>query len=237
MERLDRHDEQVVLIAAHGGRTLGLEKAHDPAREASRADGASDDLRSFAEELLLNGAADHADGGTIQKELRLHFALLEGASVDDFAVVDRKVVVVRADHARLPVAPVGHDRHGLGGLRRHGDDARDLALERIGVLEREVRRAHALARPHAKTGTQHQLVVAEGLDLRANGLRGPVADRHHRDHGHDADHDAEHGEQASERISTDLAHGQHECIPDHDAASVLLSLMSRPSLKTRWRFA
>ena len=224
---LQGHHEKIVLVAPHGGASLGGKKTDHAAGEASRADARADHRTVFTEEFPTDRFADYAHG-----RARLNFPVLEIPAFRQRAVVDVEIGVRRADDARRPVPAVPDHRDGSGSLRRHPFDPGDLRGKRPHVGKLEVGRAHRLTGAEAHARAQRQLIVPEGFDLFTNRTARAVADRHHRDDRRDADDDAEDRQKTAHRNARDLADGKQKGISDHGSPPTV-SEMSSPSRKSR----
>ncbi len=104
VQRAQRHQHRVVLVAAHRRLALRLQQADHLARELLHADGAADGIGG-AEELRAHRLADDAD-----RRAGLLLGLREGPAGGERPVADRQVVGGRAGDGRGPV--LRHRHHG-----------------------------------------------------------------------------------------------------------------------------
>ena len=201
LDRLQGHDDDVVLVGAEAGGALGLEHADDLAGDLLQPDGGTERI-AVAEQRRLGGVAENAGGGA-----RLQLRIGEFAPLDHRPVARIEEAVVGAGDAH-GVVEVAVDRRHLGaGGRRHDAHALHLGGDRLDVTQAEAlrrRAGHVRPRP-AAGGAHHQQVRTELGNAAGDLRRGALAERHHDDDRGDADDDAEHGEERAQRIAHDRA--------------------------------
>jgi hypothetical protein len=204
-----RDHHHVVLIVAHAAdRRRFLQHAHDRVFHSPDPDLLVDGIQpGFREQPLVGGVAQHDHAAAVE-----HFGLGEEAPDLDFREPRLGELLGGADDREL-LGPVAAVVHPLGGLRQpgaeqdvHGLDGGRQLLDRLGVVDRQVRTTQQIrelgAAPDADDAQfgEDDRVRTERLHAVAQRLVEAADERRHADDGGDADHHAEDGEAGAQLV-------------------------------------
>ena len=212
LEGFQRHQDRVVLIAAHAGLPLFLQHADDRAGELADAD----DLvfgGSGAEQLAAHGLAE--DAGRLAAAL---FRGQEGAAARQIPALRHQIIAGDAGDAGRMVLAAGNRHRRRLVDRRHRPQAADLRADRLDIAFIEAFRLGGAAARAELAGAREQHVGAETGKISRHLRRRAVADGDHGDDRRDADDDAEHGEEGAQRIAADGAQRQAHGFKKHRPA-------------------
>ena len=185
--RGQRYHDDVVLVLAGHGLTLGAEYANDLERNVVDAQRLANDVAG-TEQFFGHRVTQqrHLGAGT-------HLPRVHHAPFAHHPIAGNQIVLVYALHGCRPIVVAHHNLHAAAHRRGSGRHFGYLVFQRLGIAFRQTRAGatrHARTAPPVGTRHHHEQVGTERCDLLVDLFLRACTHRQHGDHRRDANDDA-----------------------------------------------